>query len=988
MTEFHPAPAKSAVAPESISGAVVGRFRVGERLGKGGMGEVYRAEDTKLKRTVAVKRLAPGLRDDAIYRLRFLQEAERASRFSDAHVASLYDVLEEQGEIFLVMEYVEGENLRQRLRGPMSLEEFFEVAMQCGEALAAAHERGIVHCDIKPENIMLTPGGQVKILDFGVAKHLPRSDQSSTVDRSGTVGGTPAYMSPEVLLEKVPDGRADVFSLGVVFYEALTGHHPFLASSFVATTDRIRNETPTPIRIFNSRVPDGLEMLVSKAMAKEPGQRYESARELVKDLRLVRAGMTPSKLQPRLPQLRVRVRRFRWKLVAPVVLVLAALAGLVVYRSRQSPPILSERGWVLVSDFDSRGDDPLPEVGVREGLTIALQQSRYVNVFPRNRVYNVLQRMKKPDVTRIDENLGREICQRESLQVLLTGSIEHIGQVFQITVRAEDPIRGTLLFAEKQRFDRKEDFFEKADEVARKVRNDLGESLARIAETSRPLAKVTTSSLEALQLYSQAKDAMDQARLEEALGPLEGALRLDPDFAMAHLRLGEYYSGVVGKNEKALAEFKRAYDLRESVTDRERLWIEATYFSFQERYEDAVQSLSVLVSLYPDEAEFHLALADAYDNVARPDRVIAELREVLKLSPQSAQAYVRLILYLARSNANDEAIAVYRQARERGLDSPELQVDLGVAYLGMGKLAEARAEFSKLQQGPQPYRDLGEFYLAKEEIYEGKLGSAGGHLEALIRRAQAAHTKGLQLPSHGMLARIHLLLERPRRAQQEVEQILAAPAGDLQIIDLVTAGSLYARAGAVEPARTVLRRLQSATVGASTAWNKRSLLILQGEIALAEEVPQSALEAFLAADSAYPQASTHEELALAYEAQRDWRNAAGQWQQLLNARGEVLQEGFPADLVLAQLQLARIQRRMGDQGAARQHYEAVLQQWQQGDDFRQRREAAREMQGLIHGPTKKNALHQPALGVWAAKSNGTEGRTYEPDYTVRCGCGV
>jgi serine/threonine-protein kinase len=281
MAEFQPVVANSTETSESLSGSVVGRFRVGERLGKGGMGEVYRAEDTKLKRTVALKRLAPRLRADSIYRRRFLEEAERVSRFSDSHIAAVYDVLEEGDEMFLVMEYVEGETLRQRMRNTLSLSQFFEMATQCAEALVAAHERGIVHCDIKPENIMLTKTGQVKILDFGVAKHLPRSDQSSTVDRAGTMAGTPAYMSPEVLLENVPDGRADMFSLGVVFYEALTGQHPFLASSFVATTDRIRKETPTPIHIFNHGVSKELEALVNKAMAKEPGQRYASARDLL-----------------------------------------------------------------------------------------------------------------------------------------------------------------------------------------------------------------------------------------------------------------------------------------------------------------------------------------------------------------------------------------------------------------------------------------------------------------------------------------------------------------------------------------------------------------------------------------------------------------------------------------------------------------------------------------------------------------------------------
>lgn len=210
MTDYPSPPADSEVSG-SLTGNIMGRFVIGERLGKGGMGEVYRAEDTRLKRTVALKRLSPHLRADPAYRRRFEEEAGHASRLSDAHVAAIHDVIEEHGEIFLVMEFVEGQTLRQRLLQPMSLEQFLGIATQCAEALVSAHAHGIVHCDIKPENIMLTTDGQVKILDFGVAKRLPRSDHSTTVDRSGMMSGTLAYMSPEVLLQQAPDGRADIF---------------------------------------------------------------------------------------------------------------------------------------------------------------------------------------------------------------------------------------------------------------------------------------------------------------------------------------------------------------------------------------------------------------------------------------------------------------------------------------------------------------------------------------------------------------------------------------------------------------------------------------------------------------------------------------------------------------------------------------------------------------------------------------------------------
>lgn len=907
------------------------------------MGEVYRARDTRLKRTVALKRLAPSLRSDPTYRRRFQQESRRVSSFSDSHIAAVYDVLEDQSEIFLVMEYIEGENLRQRMRQPMTLEQFFEIATQCAEALTSAHESRIVHCDIKPENIMLTAAGQVKILDFGVAKHLPRSDQSSTVDRAGTVGGTPAYMSPEVLLEQIPDGRADIFSLGVVFYEMLSGHHPFLASSFVATTDRIRHETPTPIRIFNPKTPEALEAVVMKMLAKDPAQRYGSATDLLEDLRLVEAGRTPTRLLRVFPL--PQPNRMRWWLAAITVVILVA-AGYGVYRWLHRPPILSERGWVLITDFESRGDDPLPDAGVREGLTIALQQSQYVNVFPRTRVYEVLQRMRRQDATRIDENLGREICQRENLQVLLTGSIEHVGNIFQITVRGVDPVRGSLLFAERERFSNKAEFFNKEDVLAKRARTDLGESLSRIEATSRPLAKVTTSSIEALTLYSQAKDAMDQENLDQALTPLQGAIELDPDFAMAHLLLGQYYSSIVNKNTRALAELKRAYDLRQSVTDRERLWIEATYLSAVERYEDAEQSLNILAKLYPDDADYHLALAEAYDGTAQPEKTITELRTVLKLRPSFVSAYADLISKLARSNANQEALTVYEQARARQLNSPDLQRSLGLAYFGLGDLPKAQEQFLQLREASQPYQDLSDFYLAKVEIYEGKLAAARAHLQAIIERDIAAGIKGLQPASHTLLSRIYVLVGQYGLARREADQIMHAPAADLQVFDMLSAGIIYARVRSLAPARLVLQRLESAVQDSPTAWNKRCSLTLEAEIAIADASPKAAEQVFLEADKLYPQASTDIGLAAAYEEQQAWQQAAGQWQKVLDSRGEILQEEFPADLVLANLHLARISTHLGDTVAARRGYEEFLRIWHEADDIPERRQAARELQKL------------------------------------------
>src|SRR5271167_483518 len=272
-----------------LTGVTVGRFAVEVRLGAGGMGEVYRAIDTKLKRAVALKRITGAA--DGRYRQRLWTEARLASQLSDPRIASVYDVFEEDGELFLVMELIQGQTLRKRLAEPLAIARFLDIGTECVEALAAAHKGGVLHRDIKPENIMLTSSGSVKILDFGVASRLPNATISSTQidnrDEKETRGfsGTLAYMAPEVLEERQADERSDIFSLGVIFYEALGGRHPFYARGFLATCNRIVNEEAQPLRNYNPRVSPELERIVNKMLAKDPAKRYVSAPDLLVDLK-------------------------------------------------------------------------------------------------------------------------------------------------------------------------------------------------------------------------------------------------------------------------------------------------------------------------------------------------------------------------------------------------------------------------------------------------------------------------------------------------------------------------------------------------------------------------------------------------------------------------------------------------------------------------------------------------------------------------------
>lgn len=928
----------------SLTGRIVGRFMISERLGKGGMGEVYRAEDTRLKRTVAIKRLSPYLRSDPLYRRRFQEEAERGSRFTDAHVAAIYDVIDEHEETLLVMEYVEGTTLRRRLKEPMSLDEFLRIAVACAEALVAADRVGIVHCDIKPENIMLSTAGSVKILDFGVAKFLPRSDQSSTLDRSGTIGGTPAYMSPEVLLEKGADGRSDIFSLGLVLYEALAGHHPFLSDSYVATTHRILHEKASSIRIFNSTVPEELDRIVARMMAKNPADRYANAQDLVDDLRAVQSGVTPSKLLPR-PLIRRQSRKSVW-ITAVIVLIIVIAGAYGFYAWEHRPPPFHERGWALITDFDSSGDDPIPDKGVREGLTIALQQSPYVNVYPRTRIYEALQRMKRTDVSRIDETLGREICRRENLQVLLTGSIEHLGSAFQITVRGENPATGSLLFAEKEHFNRKEQFFDQADKLARDVRKDLGESVAKIAKTSKPLANVTTNSLDALQLYSEASDYMATGRFDPVPSLLQASLQLDPSFAMAHRMMGMVY-GRMGNPSKELEYLQRAYELRGTVTDREQRLIEGSYYEVKGEYEKQVESLKVLAELYPDDLQAHEDLAYAYRNVGDTARAIEQLREVARLSPHSEHAYVELVRFLARANRNDEAIAVYQQASSNNWDNPALHWGLGLALMGEDRTPDAMKEFRLMQDTPGPYRSAGRIYLARAYMYEGKLSAAEEQLKTAVAAEQAARNISYELLARYLLASAYLTQERSALSRSELKHITDAfnPTVD-DPGALARAGIMYARMNDSVSAAKVMQRLKVLPIASSSAFARACVNVLGGEILLAQGNSKSALQLLKRANGDYPMMFSHQALAKAYEAQKDWPNAALQWKNVLDSKGEILQDQSPTEWVLAHLEIARVYVRLNDFTSAGRYYREFLQMWDAGDSLPVRAQAVHELQEI------------------------------------------
>jgi len=691
MAEFEPTLASSTQPQDSLSGKVVGRFRIGERLGKGGMGEVYSAEDTKLKRTVALKRLAPSLRADSLYRHRFLEEAERASRFGDAHVAAVYDVLEEQGEIFLILEYVQGQNLRQRLREPLSLDEFFTIAIQCAEALVSAHRHGIVHCDIKPENIMLSSEGQVKILDFGVAKHLPRSDQSSTVDRSGTFAGTPAYMSPEVLLEQAPDGRADIFSLGVVFYEVLTGQHPFLAGSFVATTDRIRNETPAPIRVFNRSVPEGLQALVNKAMAKDAGNRYASAEELLDALLAVRSRMSSGEGPHEEEE---QKGRSRTRYLLPSILAVVLLVGGVLASSKMAVI----RGWfgmekppaiqLVVLPFATPDADSSAKAfsnGLTETLTAELTHltGNYpLQVVPASEV-------RAGAITTV-EQARKEF----GVNMVLEGSLHGAGDQMRVTYSLVDATTRRQLHAEAITADAA-DALALEDRVVDGVLGMLG--LEVESKDRAILAAHGTQDPVAYDFYLRGRGYLQEPEkpenIENAIVAFNNALERDKKYALAYAGLGEAFWARYELTHdpdwvtKAAQACERAVSFNPDLASGNTCF--GTVYNGTGKYEEAARQFQRAVLLDPTRDDAFRGLAFAYERLGRQVDAERTFQRAIQVRPQYWASYEWLGTFYSEHARYEEAARQFTQAIALAPDNPHSYRKLGGVYIYMGRYLKA-----------------------------------------------------------------------------------------------------------------------------------------------------------------------------------------------------------------------------------------------------------------------------------------------------------
>jgi hypothetical protein len=930
------------------AGTQLGPYEIVSAVGAGGMGEVYRARDTRLEREVALKVLSSGLTSSELARERFQREARTIAALHHPYICAIYDVGETQEhQAFIVMEFLQGETLEERLhKGPLALPVLLETATALVDALAAAHAAGIVHRDLKPANVFLTAWGP-KLLDFGIAKTAPRVAGANSVTQTdiarpmltaeGAAVGTLAYMSPEQLRGDEVDARTDVFSLGLVLFQMATGRPAFAGATAPVVAAAILHEQPPAPSTLRSELTTRFDEIILKALEKDRALRYANAADLRADLQRVKRDTAtgPIVTPAAATAASTPARRGRLWLAAGALLAIAAIIGGYLYSlSSRRPAALTDKETVVLADFANTTGDPVFDGTLRQGLAIQLQQSPFLSLTSDTRIQQLLRLMGQPAGAKLTPAIARDICERMGGGAILEGSIASLGAQYVLGVRATGCRSGEVLGEEQEQVAKKEDVLNTLSRFASRLRVRLGESLSTLDEHNRPLPDVSTASLDALKAYSAGLQAQGRGQLA-TIELFKRAVEIDDGFAMAHARLGTVYS-VGGELVLGAQHTTRAFELRDRATDDEKFYITATYHrQVTGNLEQALQAFDLWAQTYPRTFDsYGLASGFVTKGSGRYEGCIERAAKAEAADPQSPFGYLNATACYMYLDRLDEAAGALQRAADRKAAGSE-------ASTWRFHLAFLRGDDAVMER---------ELALAQGNEFESRLT----HYKAL------ALARWGQLERAGSLARRAVDLSEKARQRERAALFQTAPAvwhaliGDVAearrnaalALDMSTgrdvsyaAAFALAQTGELSRSQALLRDLE-ARFPEDTTVNISYLPALRGLIALKQGKLADALtglEPALANEFALPATAFTASFGSLYPAYvrgqtylaaKRPADAAVEFRKIISRRGLVMED--PIDAV-ARLQLARALAASGDTARGRAAYQDFLTLWKQAD---------------------------------------------------------